>query len=65
VFLLGLITVLGFSDDNVAPIVVFSIFIAILIIYYYFYGYQTQKLSEEEHKILFKAYVINGKYFLD
>lgn len=58
VYSLGMISILGFQTDQI-PLIVMSIYLTVLTAYYYFYGFQAQKLSEEEQKILFKAYVIN------
>ncbi len=61
VFLIGIISVLGFQDHNNEAFYFFIVYIAILIAYYYFYGFYDQRLSDEEQKILFRAYVVNGK----
>eukprot|EP01033_Poteriospumella_lacustris_P007448 gene7448-5357_t len=55
---LGMISILGFQVDNI-PLIIMCIYLTVLTVYYYFYGFQAQKLSEEEQKVLFKAYVIN------
>jgi amino acid transporter len=62
IFLFALVAVLGFQKDRVTPITVYMVFVSLLVVYYYFFGFHTQKLSEEEHKALFKAYVINGEF---
>lgn len=61
VFLTGLVSVLGYQDGHTLPIIVFSIYLVFCCSYYIFLGYKKQQLSEDEQKILFRAYVINGK----
>lgn len=58
VYSLGMISILGFQADQI-PLIIMCIYLSVLTVYYYFYGFQAQKLSEEEQKVLFKAYVIN------
>jgi ethanolamine permease len=64
VFGTGLVSVIGFQGKSQASLIVFLVYLVFLVVYYYFYGFKTQKLSEEEHKVLFRAYVINGKAVL-
>eukprot|EP01033_Poteriospumella_lacustris_P007449 gene7449-5358_t len=58
IYSLGMISILGFQVDNI-PLIIMCIYLTVLTVYYYFFGFQEQKLSEEEQKVLFKAYVIN------
>ena len=60
IFSLGLISLIFLRRTHV-PIVFFVIYLVICAVYYYFIGFKTQKLSEEEEKTLFTAYIINSK----
>jgi L-asparagine transporter-like permease len=62
VFALGLISIVGFQENmGPIPLIIFLIYLTCLIVYYMFYGFRTQQLSEEEQKVMFRAYVINGE----
>jgi amino acid transporter len=62
IFGTGIISVLGYPiQQDHSPVVVFLVYLTLLTLYYVFVGYKTQKLSEEEQKVLFIAYVINSK----
>lgn len=65
VFIMSLISTLGFQGDNIAdslhPFSGFLTFLGIGYFYYYCIARSKQRFSEEEQKILFSAYVINGK----
>ncbi len=62
IFTIGIISILGYHNGHhYIPILVFVIYVVLCSCYYLFLGYKKQQLSEEEQKILFRAYVINGK----
>ncbi len=61
-FSIGLVSMIFYGTSNV-PIIFFVLYMVMCTVYYYFFGFKTQKLSEEEQKAMFTAYVINGKSF--
>jgi hypothetical protein len=65
VFFMGIISILGFQENgSQRPFIIFVIYLILLVAYYFLFGYRTQQLSEEEQKVMFRAYVINGKSIL-
>lgn len=62
VYFTGIIALIGFQGDNGFAIVSVIVFAFIATIYYYRDVAKTQKFSEDETNIMFKAYVINANY---
>jgi len=62
VFFIGMIAVIGFQNDYGFAVVAFVILGCVVTIYYYANVVRTQKFSEDETTIMFKAYVINATY---
>jgi len=58
VFIVGIISIIGFQNDYQFSIVSFIILITLFSIYYYFIR-STQTFSPDEEKIMFVAHVIN------
>lgn len=62
VWLLGIVSVAGFQQDQGIAVIVFVSLCVLLSVYYYFIGKTHQQLSEEERTVMFKAHVINCEY---
>ena len=62
VFFIGMISVIGFQNDYGFAVVAVIIFACVVTIYYYSSVVKSQKFSEDETNIMFKAYVINATY---
>ena len=67
VFIMSIITTLGFQGRTVAhrvhPVIGFLAFLGAGYLYYYCIARSRQRFSDEEQRVLFSAYVINGKFF--
>lgn len=61
VFLIGIISILGFQDDKYA-LIAFTVLLFFFSIYYQFIK-KGQTLNPEEEKIMFVAHVIN-RFFI-
>lgn len=61
VFTLGIVSIAAFQNDQQQSIVIFGAIIAFGALYYFCHARSTQCFSEEEQKVLFVAYVINGE----
>jgi L-asparagine transporter-like permease len=59
--LVGMASVVAFQDGTEMSLIIFVGYLIFLVAFYYCYGYKTQILSEDEQKVMFKAYVMNGK----
>ncbi len=60
VFLLTLISICGFQQDQIA-LIVFAVVLAVSSVYYYFVVSKREKFSDEEKTVMFKAYLIKSK----
>ena len=58
VFGLGTVSSIGFQEDNFLTVIVTVVFIFALTVYYYVFAMKGQKLSEEEHKSVFRLHVV-------
>jgi amino acid transporter len=61
VWAMGIISILGFQNDNFFTLIVAAIIIILLTIYYFAVAVHVQTFSEEEKKILFKTHLVNSK----
>ena len=62
VWALGVVSIIGFQDDNQFAFIVVVCMIVLLTVFYYAYAKSRQTFSEEERKIMFVAHVVNCKY---
>lgn len=61
VFVIGIISVLGFQNDFGAAFIAFFVYVFVMIVYYYLVSKGRQCYSKEEQSILLAAYIINSK----
>ena len=61
VFIVSFVSMTAFQNDAQVPIIIFVGILIFSCIYYQFSARTAQCFSEEEQKVLFVAYVINGK----
>ena len=60
VFILGIICVIFFQEDNYLALSIYVGILGLLSVYYFIYASSRQTISEEERKILFVTHVINN-----
>lgn len=65
IILLALISVCAFIPYGYLLISFFFVLVFFVTLFYFFYARHKQRFSEDEQKIFFLAYVINGEYQLD
>ena len=63
VFLLCFIGVCGFQKDYMA-LIMYAGILVVASVYYYFVVQKRQVFSEEERTVMFRAYVVKGKFFI-
>jgi ethanolamine permease len=62
VFLLGIVSILGFQDGNSGPIIGFIVYAAACSLYYWLYAAARQRFSEDEKSLLFGAHIRISQY---
>lgn len=60
VFVLGIICVIFFQNDNHIAISIYAGIIGVISIYYFAWAMKRQTISEQERKVLFVAHVVNN-----
>ena len=62
VWVLGVIAIVGFQDDNQRALEAYAVMFGFFTAWYFIYARHYQSFSEEEKEIFFRIYVVNRKY---
>lgn len=63
IFLASIVSVVGFQGSNRIPIICCVGFFVVISVYYFAFMAKKVQFSEEEKDQMFKAYLINGKFY--